>query len=160
MENELNNNAAKLATVTEERNRIEDRMSSLEAAHLLAQDQANQLQVYRLLLWKQHCLIWIWLEGLHNHFSLKIYKKRRMSKWWHAKFKVFKTWSQTEFTNTHIDIFFFTVWLIISHFTWLNKTKHLMHFKQKLKQKIIELKLVSFSQFTKSHSIVVVLFHC
>ncbi|XP_063426334.1 centrosomal protein of 128 kDa-like isoform X3 [Mytilus trossulus] len=44
MENELNNNAAKLATVTEERNRIEDRMSSLEAAHLLAQDQANQLQ--------------------------------------------------------------------------------------------------------------------
>ncbi|XP_052107003.1 centrosomal protein of 128 kDa-like isoform X2 [Mytilus californianus] len=44
MENELNNNAAKLAAVTEERNRIEDRMSSLEAAHLLAQDQANQLQ--------------------------------------------------------------------------------------------------------------------
>lgn len=45
MENELHNNAAKLASVTEERNRLEDRMSSLEAAHLLAQDQANQLQV-------------------------------------------------------------------------------------------------------------------
>lgn len=45
MENELHNNAAKLASVTEERNRIEDRMSSLEAAHILAQDQANQLQV-------------------------------------------------------------------------------------------------------------------
>ena len=44
MENELHNNAAKLASVTEERNRIEDRMSSLEAAHILAQDQANQLQ--------------------------------------------------------------------------------------------------------------------
>jgi hypothetical protein len=35
MENELHNNAAKLASVTEERNRIEDRMSSLEAAHIL-----------------------------------------------------------------------------------------------------------------------------
>lgn len=44
MENELHNTAAKLATVTEEKNRMEDRMSSLEAAHILAQDQANQLQ--------------------------------------------------------------------------------------------------------------------
>ena len=46
MENELHNNAAKLASVTEDRNCMEDRLSSLEAAHLLAQDQANQLQVY------------------------------------------------------------------------------------------------------------------
>lgn len=50
MENELHNNASKLASVTEERNRIEDRMSSLEAAHILAQDQANQLQVNLYIL--------------------------------------------------------------------------------------------------------------
>ena len=54
MENELHNNAAKLASVTEDRNCMEDRLSSLEAAHLLAQDQANQLQVYTFGL----CVFW------------------------------------------------------------------------------------------------------
>lgn len=83
MENELNNNAAKLATVTEERNRIEDRMSSLEAAHLLAQDQANQLQVYSLLLWKQLHLISLNLARR----SIKFFSVQSIKKQWREKFK-------------------------------------------------------------------------
>lgn len=46
MENELHTTNARLATVTEDKNKLEDRFSSIEAAHLLSQDQANQLQVY------------------------------------------------------------------------------------------------------------------
>ncbi|KAK3591274.1 hypothetical protein CHS0354_004321 [Potamilus streckersoni] len=44
LENELHMAESKAATLMEERNRMEDKFSSLEAAHLLAQDQANQLQ--------------------------------------------------------------------------------------------------------------------
>ncbi|KAJ8308090.1 hypothetical protein KUTeg_012964 [Tegillarca granosa] len=44
MENELHSTNSRLATVTEDKNKLEDRLSSIEAAHMLSQDQANQLQ--------------------------------------------------------------------------------------------------------------------
>ena len=45
LENELHTAQQRIAQVTEDKNRIEDRLSAVEAAHCLAQDQANQLQV-------------------------------------------------------------------------------------------------------------------
>jgi len=47
LENELHTNQSRMASMTEEKNRLEDQLSSVEAAHLLSQDQANQLQVHR-----------------------------------------------------------------------------------------------------------------
>ncbi|XP_052769527.1 centrosomal protein of 128 kDa-like isoform X2 [Mya arenaria] len=44
LENELHSAQQRVAQVTEDKNRIEDRLSSVEAAHCLAQDQAAQLQ--------------------------------------------------------------------------------------------------------------------
>ncbi|KAK3093712.1 hypothetical protein FSP39_019141 [Pinctada imbricata] len=44
LENELHTAQSRLAMATEERSKIEEKFSALEAAHLLAQDQANQLQ--------------------------------------------------------------------------------------------------------------------
>lgn len=44
MENELNSAQTRSSTLSEEKNKLEDKLSSVEAAHLLAQDQANQLQ--------------------------------------------------------------------------------------------------------------------
>ena len=49
LENELHNAQSRIAQVTEERNRLEDRCSAVEAAHCLAQDQAAQLQVCLIL---------------------------------------------------------------------------------------------------------------
>jgi len=45
LENELHSAQQRVAVVTEDKNRIEDRLSAIEAAHCLAQDQAAQLQV-------------------------------------------------------------------------------------------------------------------
>ncbi|XP_060585610.1 centrosomal protein of 128 kDa-like isoform X2 [Ruditapes philippinarum] len=47
LENELHNAQSRIAQVTEERNRLDDRCSAVEAAHCLAQDQAAQLQDMR-----------------------------------------------------------------------------------------------------------------
>ncbi|XP_053404304.1 centrosomal protein of 128 kDa-like isoform X3 [Mercenaria mercenaria] len=47
LENELHNAQSRIAQVSEERNRLEDRLSAVEAAHCLAQDQAAQLQDLR-----------------------------------------------------------------------------------------------------------------
>lgn len=44
LENELHTAQQRIAQVTEDKNRVEDRLSAIEAAHCLAQDQANQLQ--------------------------------------------------------------------------------------------------------------------
>lgn len=44
LENELHNAQSRVAQVSEEKNRMEDRLSAVEAAHCLAQDQAAQLQ--------------------------------------------------------------------------------------------------------------------
>ena len=45
LENELHTAQSRVAQVTEDKNRMEDRLSAVEAAHCLAQDQAAQLQV-------------------------------------------------------------------------------------------------------------------
>ena len=45
LENELHTAQSQLSTVTSERNKYEDKLNQIEAAHLLAQDQGNQLQV-------------------------------------------------------------------------------------------------------------------
>lgn len=44
LENELHTVSSRLSTVTDDKNKLEDKFSSIEAAHMLAQDQANQLQ--------------------------------------------------------------------------------------------------------------------
>ncbi|XP_033735159.1 centrosomal protein of 128 kDa-like isoform X2 [Pecten maximus] len=44
MENELNTAQTRSSTLSEEKNRLEEKLSSVEAAHLLSQDQSNQLQ--------------------------------------------------------------------------------------------------------------------
>lgn len=45
LENELHTVSSRLSMVTDDKNKLEDKFSSIEAAHMLAQDQANQLQV-------------------------------------------------------------------------------------------------------------------
>ncbi|XP_071079668.1 centrosomal protein of 128 kDa-like isoform X3 [Haliotis cracherodii] len=45
MENELHSLRSRSADVSSDRHRLEDKLSAVEAAHLLAQDQANQLQI-------------------------------------------------------------------------------------------------------------------
>ena len=45
MEIELHTMRERLANVSSDRHKLEDRLSAVEAAHLLAQDQASQLQV-------------------------------------------------------------------------------------------------------------------
>ncbi|XP_067680237.1 centrosomal protein of 128 kDa-like isoform X1 [Haliotis asinina] len=45
MENELHSLRSRSADVSSERHRLEEKLSAVEAAHLLAQDQANQLQM-------------------------------------------------------------------------------------------------------------------
>ncbi|XP_041351811.1 centrosomal protein of 128 kDa-like [Gigantopelta aegis] len=45
MENELHSLRERLADVSSDKHQLEDRLSAVEAAHLLAQDQANQLQM-------------------------------------------------------------------------------------------------------------------
>lgn len=44
LENELHTVSSRLSMVTDDKNKLEDKFSSIEAAHMLAQDQANQLQ--------------------------------------------------------------------------------------------------------------------
>ncbi|XP_052271095.1 centrosomal protein of 128 kDa-like [Dreissena polymorpha] len=44
LENDYHNAQQRIAQVTEDKNRLEDRLSAVEAAHCLAQDQAAQLQ--------------------------------------------------------------------------------------------------------------------
>ncbi|XP_056023118.1 centrosomal protein of 128 kDa-like isoform X4 [Ostrea edulis] len=44
LENELHTVSHRLTQVTDDKNKIEDKLSSIEAAHMLSQDQANQLQ--------------------------------------------------------------------------------------------------------------------
>lgn len=50
LENELHTVSSRLSTVTDDKNKLEDKFSSIEAAHMLAQDQANQLQVCKRFL--------------------------------------------------------------------------------------------------------------
>ena len=45
LENELHTVSSRLSQVTDDKNKLEDKFSSIEAAHMLSQDQANQLQV-------------------------------------------------------------------------------------------------------------------
>ncbi|XP_056023119.1 centrosomal protein of 128 kDa-like isoform X5 [Ostrea edulis] len=47
LENELHTVSHRLTQVTDDKNKIEDKLSSIEAAHMLSQDQANQLQDMR-----------------------------------------------------------------------------------------------------------------
>lgn len=47
LENELHTVSSRLSMVTDDKNKLEDKFSSIEAAHMLAQDQANQLQDMR-----------------------------------------------------------------------------------------------------------------
>ncbi|XP_078313529.1 uncharacterized protein LOC111129851 isoform X2 [Crassostrea virginica] len=44
LENELHTVSSRLSQVTDDKNKLEDKFSSIEAAHMLSQDQANQLQ--------------------------------------------------------------------------------------------------------------------
>lgn len=50
LENELHTVSSRLSMVTDDKNKLEDKFSSIEAAHMLAQDQANQLQVCKRFL--------------------------------------------------------------------------------------------------------------
>ncbi|KAL4237525.1 hypothetical protein ACF0H5_002239 [Mactra antiquata] len=56
LENELHNAQSRVAHISEEKNRVEDRLSAVEAAHCLAQDQAAQLQDDRMLDLRQSYL--------------------------------------------------------------------------------------------------------
>ncbi|XP_078313531.1 uncharacterized protein LOC111129851 isoform X4 [Crassostrea virginica] len=47
LENELHTVSSRLSQVTDDKNKLEDKFSSIEAAHMLSQDQANQLQDMR-----------------------------------------------------------------------------------------------------------------
>lgn len=59
LENELHTVSHRLTQVTDDKNKIEDKLSSIEAAHMLSQDQANQLQVYN----RQSNTSFDWLDG-------------------------------------------------------------------------------------------------